>query len=81
MENKIKDLKGLKCYILEFKCKKATPGRHIVVAYNADDALKIFKKLWISQFEAGEVDIPITELESLSIQEWCDYWTGMLGRY
>ena len=29
-----------KCFILEYKCKKATPGRHIVVAYNADDAFE-----------------------------------------
>ena len=80
-ESKVQVLKELKCYILEFKCRKATPGRHVVVAYNGHDALKLFLKNWEEKYKAGEVDLSTDELQDITIQEWCDYWTGMLGRY
>jgi hypothetical protein len=81
LENKIKDIKSLKCYILEFQCKKAIPARHIVVAYNAHDAINIFIKHWKEGFKAGEFDIPVDELQDIRVEEWCSYWTGMLGRF
>ena len=79
--NKAQILKALKCYMLEFKCKKATPGKHVVVAYNGHDALKLFLKNWGEKYKAGEVDLSTDELQDISIQEWCDYWTGMIGRH
>ena len=81
MENKIKDLKSLKCYALEFSCREAKPGRHIVVAFDGHDALNLFFKNWTEKYEAGEVDIPPDELQDISILEWCSYWEGMLGRF
>jgi hypothetical protein len=81
VESKIKDLKNKKCYILEFQCREARPGRHVVIAYNGHQALNIFLKHWKEGFEAGEFDIPADELQNLRVEEWCGYWDGMLGRF
>jgi len=69
-----------KCFILEYKCEDASPGRHIVVAFNANDALDIFFKNWKSQYKAGEVAISPDELQNIEVHEWCD-WCDLMGRY
>lgn len=81
MESKIKDLKNIKCYILKFRCNKANPGRHIVVAYNAHDALTIFINYWKEGYKVGEFDLSVDELQDIQVEEWCGYWNGMLGRF
>lgn len=81
MEDKIRDLKDLKCFVVEYKCKEAIPGRHIVVAYNANDAINLFFKNWDNKYQAYEVNISKEELENIEVREWCDYWEGMIGRF
>jgi len=62
----------VRCYILEYKCNGAAPGRHIVTATNGHEALGLFLNDWARKYEAGEVDIATDELQDISIQEWCD---------
>lgn len=67
-------------FLVEYKCKDASPGRNIVVAYNLMDAQKLFFKRWKSGYEAGEFAVPPEDLESINFQPWCPYWE-MIGRY
>ena len=69
-----------KCYTLEYQCTMAIPGRHIVVANNGHDALKLFMGDWTTKFNAGEVDIPPWELQNIEMTEWCGQ-ADIIGKF
>ncbi|NLO89926.1 MAG: hypothetical protein GX088_06350 [Clostridia bacterium] len=79
IKEKFNDLKNQKCYIVEYQCYNATPGRLVVVAHNGYDAIKRFIKDWKAKYRAGEVSIPLEELQNLKVQEWCSFWNESLG--
>ena len=62
---------SLTCYLIEFACKNASPGRVIVIAPNCCEAINKFLANWDADYEEGLCDIPAVELERLEAKPWC----------
>lgn len=62
----------MKAYLINYKVEESLPGKAVVVANNAYEAVGRFFSEWQKEAESDDGILPIVELENLSIEPLCD---------